>query len=129
MLIDGLVALLNGATLVAAIVEGRIGPVPAPEDLASYPCIVYDDSYTFEYSMDGETGFHPSRVILECFGIRKMDARALAWAVRGVLSGFAGTLSDGTPVDSIEIASIVSGWEDGSRIYKYSVHALIRFSE
>lgn len=130
MLTDGVVAYLNTQVSVTGLVGDRIAPPPAPENLAQYPCIAYQQaSYGAEITNDGPTGFSRARVVLDCFGIRKTDANAVADAVRKVLQAFAGDLPDGTTVNSIDIVNIVDGFQVGNRVHSRAVHALIRFSE
>jgi hypothetical protein len=128
MLIEGLVARLIANAAVLAIVGDAIQPEPAPEDLSLYPLITYKvASDVTTYNMQGEDGLVTSRVIFTCHGVRYGDARLLALAVKPVLSNFAGTLSDGTVIDGIEIANISDGFDDGSRVYRTAVHAMCRY--
>jgi hypothetical protein len=156
MLTNGLVSYLLAQTPITAIVGTGIQPVPAPEDLTDYPCITYQMvSYSTEYANDGPVGVSKSRVVFDCFAARYLDAQTLALTVATALSGFGieaaissefgsggfgeggygtipgsnGILPDGTQVYLIEIANIVDGYVDGSRIYRTSVHALIQYAD
>jgi hypothetical protein len=129
MLIEGLVARLIANSAIAAIVGQRVQPEPAPEDLSLYPLITYKvASDVTTYNMQGEDGLVTCRVVFTCLGVRYGDARSTALAVKLSLSNFAGILSDGTPIDGIEIVNIADGFGDGSRVYRTAVHAMCRYN-
>jgi hypothetical protein len=131
MLLDGLRSLIVAQANIAAVVVDRVQPIPAPEyDPALYPLITYqspsDDS---QNANDGPVGVATARVIFDCLADRYLDARNLALLLKALLNGYAGTLPDGTVVQLAESANLVDRFDDGSRIYCTSFHALITYSD
>lgn len=130
MLTDGLVSLLLGVPAITAIVGNRIQPIPAPEDTATRPCITYQSpSDVGSYTLTGSDGVTSTRVVFDCLAPRYRDARALALAVKSALSGYSGTLSDGTVIYSTQVVNVVDGFDDGSRISRTSVHVLFQYAD
>jgi hypothetical protein len=130
MLTDGLVTYLTGQANVTAIVGSRIRPIPAPEDISQYPMITYQGvSDVSGYTLSGADGVTDSRIIFNCHASRYLDARNTALAVKKALTGYSGTLPDGTQIFQAHIVNMVDGFEDGSRMSKVSVHVLITYSD
>lgn len=130
MLTSGLVSLLLTNSTVSAIVGTRIQPIPAPEDLNQYPCITYQVvSDVSGYTLTGTDGVTTTRIVFNCRAIRYLDARNLAMAVKSALTAYRGTLPDGSIVYETQIVNVVDAFEDGSRIYKTSVHAVITYAD
>lgn len=130
MLTNGLVALLLANSAVSAIVGNRIQPIPAPEDLKQYPVITYQVASDLSgYTLTGTDGVTTTRVIFNCFALRFLDAHDLALAVKAALTAYRGTLPDGTIVYETHIVNVVDGFEDGSRVSKTSVHAVIQYAD
>lgn len=137
MMIDSLLTYLLSPNLpLSALVGGRVQPVPAPDDISDYPCIVFQSaSYVEEYDDSGSVGLAKERIVFDCmatdtsteggFGV----SRAIAFALRSALSGFGPAyLPDNTYVELITIVNIVGGWNDAARtIYKTSVHAMVQY--
>lgn len=145
MTIDGLVSLLltqdtsylssNGVPI-SGMVSTRLQPLPAPDDEAQYPCIVYQSaSFVEEYSDSGPVGIAKERVVFDCMAFATGDqggfglSRSIAFAIRNALAGFGpAALPDGTFVEDIQIVNIVGGWNDAARtLYKTSVHAMVQY--
>jgi hypothetical protein len=115
---------------ITALVGARIQPLPAPEDLTQYPCITYQGvSEMNGYTLTGSDGVTDTRIIFNCYALRYLDARTLALAVKAALSAYSGTLPDGTVVYECQIANVVDGYDDGSRISKTSVHVLVTYAD
>jgi hypothetical protein len=130
MLTEGLVALLLGNSGIVAAVGDRIQPPPAPDDLTLYPCITVESpSEVSEMGGSGPAGVAESRVIFKCFALRKLDARNLAFLVKGLLNGYTGTLPDSTLVFLIKQANLADHFEDGSRTYCTSFHAWVQYAD
>jgi hypothetical protein len=130
MLVDGLVSLLNTNTAITTIVGNRIRPIPAPEDIATTACITYQvASESNSYTLTGGDGVTTCRIVFTCFAPRYKDARTLALAVKTTLSGYSGTLPDGTYIHESEIANLVDGFDDGSRVSRTSIHVLIQYAD
>ncbi len=130
MLPDGIVAFLLTQATITAVVNNRIQPIPAPEDLSQYPLITYQSpSDVSENANDGPVGVTTMRIVFDCLAQRYLDARNLARALKLVLNGFSGTLPDGTNILLAESANLVDRFDDGSRIYCTSFHALIQYGD
>jgi len=130
MLVEGLVALLNADSEVTTICGDRIMPIPAPDDLSQYPCVTYQvASGTTSYTFTNPTGVVDSRVVFTCIAADYGNAKTLARALMQALSGYRGTLQDGTLVYFTEIANVQDGFDDGSRLSTTAVHALVTYLE
>ena len=130
MLTDGLVALLLANGPIAAVVGARIQPIPAPDDLSQYPCIAYSSpSETSDQGGSGPAGVGKTRVVFDCLALRYLDARTLAFLVKGLLNGYTGLLPDSTHVYLCQQANMADRFLDGSRIYCTSFHALIQYAD
>jgi hypothetical protein len=127
---DGFVALLLQQSSISTVVGDRIQPVPAPEDLSQYPLITYQSpsDTPLDQNCDGPSGVTESRIVFDCLAKRYLDARNLARAVKSALNGFTGNLPDFTHIEDVE-TGMVDRFEDGSRIYCTSVHALVRYRD
>jgi hypothetical protein len=130
MLPDGIVGFLLTQDSIIAVVNDRIQPIPAPPDLDQFPLITYQGvSDESQQAGDGPVGVATMRIVFDCLAERYLDARNLARALKLVLNGFSGTLPDGTQILLAESASLADRFDDGSRIYCTSFHALIQYSE
>jgi hypothetical protein len=130
MLIEGLVSLLLANSAVSAIVGSRIQPIPAPEDPTQYPCVVYQGASDVSgYTLTGTDGVTTTRVVFDCKGLRYLDARNLALAVKAALTAYRGILPDGTIVYQAQIVNLVDGFDDGSRISSTKVHTVLQYAD
>lgn len=93
-----LVSLLKGNAALSAIVFGRIYPVQGPPDSPVVPYITYQGipSAPSEYGLDGSE-LCTKRIQFDLWG-QYGDGKTIAIALRNILSGYSGTLSDGTRV-------------------------------
>lgn len=130
MLPEGFVSLLLQQSAISTAVGDRIQPIPAPEDLAQYPLITYQSpsDRPLDQNFGGPSGVTEMRVVFDCLALRYLDARTLARAVKTALNGFSGNLTDGSHVEDVE-TGMVDRFEDGSRVYCTSVHALVRYRD
>lgn len=130
MLETGMAALLLTQSSITALIGNNVDPIPAPEDLEDYPCITYQEaSYTADYTSDGASGWAQKRLVYNCWGTSWMQAKQIQEALRVVLTGYRGTLSEGTQVFLIEVANGEDFFESASRLWRSSLHALIQYSE
>ncbi|HLZ10430.1 MAG TPA: DUF3168 domain-containing protein [Chloroflexota bacterium] len=112
MLEEGIYTLLANSTAVTdqlgtARVDQTTGIFPglikAGSDL---PALVYLQVHGEEMqTFDGRGELRSARVQLSAYGDAYGDAKRTAKAVKDTLIGFAGTLDDGTEVDSIHLVS------------------------
>jgi hypothetical protein len=115
---------------ITAIIGNALQPIPAPEDLTGYPCITYQlASYTGDYTSTGTSGWAQKRIVYNCWGTSYLQAHQLFEALRTALSGYMGTLSDGTQIFLIEVANGEDYYESGSRLWRATLHALIQYAE
>ena len=130
MITNGIVALLNATTAITAICGNNIQPIPAPDDLADYPCVTYQvASDVSQYSLTNEAGPTQSRIVFTCIATSYLTARSLALAIKGALTSYTGTLPDGTFVNDTEIVNMQDGFDDGSRLSTTSVHAMFYYAD
>ena len=130
MLETAMVPFILAQSSVTAIIGSSLQPIPAPEDLQDYPCITYQTaSYTADYHAQGASSWAQKRIVYNCWAISYLQAHQLLEALRSALTGYRGTLSDGTQVFFIEIVNGGDFFESDSRLYRVSLHALIQYSE
>jgi hypothetical protein len=129
-MINGLVAYLLTQTPITALVGQTIQPPPAPANLSDYPCITYQVvSYVPQYTEDGPIGVSDSRVVFNCFATTYLQATTLAQLVITALSGYSGTLPDGTNVFLATIVNLNDQYVDAARtLYRSSVHVMVQFA-
>lgn len=140
MLTSGLVAyLLTQTSVTSLLAQGNaIQPIPVPVELTDtsgnplYPCITYQmASDVPEYTLTGTAGMSQARVVLDCLAPLNpggyLVARNIALAVKAALSGFQGTLPDGTRVWFAEVVNVVDLFSPDALLSHSSVHALITY--
>ena len=137
MLTTGVVQYLLAQTdITANVANGNcIMPIPAPADISLYPCITYQvasdtvDAYTLA---DGEDNLNKARIVFDCFvptikGGSYLKARYLALAIKKALSGYSGTLSDGTRVFIAEIVNASDGFQNDAMLSRSTVHVMFTY--
>jgi hypothetical protein len=129
-LFQGLVAYLSLTANVTAYCGNSIQPIPAPANLEEYPALTMQTASDVSgYTLTGLDGVTTSRVVFNCIAQQYGDARGLALAVKAALSGYSGTLPNGTQIFQSRIVNMQDGYDDGSRLSTSSVHALIAYSD
>lgn len=115
---DGLVALLNADSGVNALLAGRVYPVQGPPDNPTYPYTTYQDiTASSDYALDGaET--QTRRIQFDHWGMAYADGKTIAKAFRNVLSGFSGTLQDGTRVLFSKRLNYLDNFDEDTRSYR-----------
>ena len=130
MLETDLVSYLSGQSSITSLVGTNIQPLPAPENLAEYPCITFQvASYLPGYSTTGMTGWAQKRIVYNCWATAYLQAHTILEALRTVLTGYQGTLPNGTKVFFIECANGEDYFESESRLYRATLHTLVQYSE
>jgi hypothetical protein len=130
MIETAMVPLILAQAPVTDIIGDALQPIPAPEDLAGYPCITYQTaSYKADYHATGNSGWAQKRIVYNCWASSYLQAITLQEALRSALTGYSGTLSDGTQVYFIEIVNGENYFESDSRLYRATLHALIQYAE
>src|ERR1700685_4214948 len=99
MLETAMLPLVSQPSATALIGTGAtsIRPIPAPEDLANYPCITYQTvSYVADYTVQGNSGWAQKRIVYNCWGASYLITKKIQEALRLILTGYEGILTDGT---------------------------------
>lgn len=123
MLEDGLVTLLNSDGAVAGLLSGRIYPVQGVPDNPTYPYITYQDvSGSSEYTFDS-TEERMQRIQFDVWtnvlqGSTYGNGKSVLKALRNVLSGYVGTLQEGTRVLFAARLNEMDDFDQDSRSYK-----------
>lgn len=130
MLTNGIVALILANANITAICGDRVQPIPAPDDLSDYPAVTYQVvSDVSQYTLAGPDGCTQSRVTFNCIAPRYLDAHTLALAIKSTLTGYTGTLPDGTQVFETEVLNVRDLFDDGSRLSTTEVSAVFTYSD
>ncbi len=126
MIEAGLLALLNANATVSALVGTNIFPAVLPDDVAdpgtpTPTCCTYRVvSAVDDGTNDGPLGLVKMRIEYRCWATSYAAAKTLAVAIRGVLNGYAGTLSDGTVVLNTWRENQIDDFDGHSRLYSVS---------
>jgi hypothetical protein len=130
MIAVSLLPLITGNAGVSALVGTSVQPIPAPEDLASYPCITYQTvSYVPDYTSDGATGFVQARLVFNCWGVGYLQAGQIRDALIKALGGYMGKLPDGTQVFLIRVANGEDYFDPDNRLYRATLHVIVQYAE
>jgi hypothetical protein len=123
---SGLRAQLLTIDALTALIGRRVYPLVPPEDLSGYPCITYQvGSTTREYSNDSDVGLVTKRIIVNAFSPQYGEVQSIVVAIIDALSGWSGTLPDGTRVDSVRVATCSDFYESDARMFRASLHLLV----
>lgn len=138
MIADGLFSLLSGAGTVQSILglpadrkdkTTGVFKVQMPES-ASMPALVFFQvAGESLFSMDGPDALRFVRYQFSCFGKAPADAAGLQRAVRKILEGFTGTLSDGSVIQSAECVLEMESFEDGPFLFHAPMDMRITFQD
>jgi hypothetical protein len=88
---EALIAVLLADAPLVALVEDRINWDVIPQGNVKPTVVMHLVTGTPDYHMTGPSGLVPSRVQVDCRGVTKAAALAVARAVESRLSGFSGT--------------------------------------
>jgi hypothetical protein len=129
MLEQGLVNLLISDVGVSALIGDRLYPVQGPPDNPVYSYVTYQDvAGSSSKTMDGAE-WDSRRIQFDIWGASYGACKAVAIALRNVLSSFAGTLSDGTRVLSVSRVNYIDHFDSDSRSYRSIAEYQINFVE
>jgi uncharacterized protein DUF3168 len=117
MIEAGLVSLLQADGTLTGLIGARLYPVLVPENSA-YPCLSYQ-----AVSGSAETTLEPKEALrrryqFDAWGLAFLDCLNVQNALRNILFGYCGVLSDGTRVLSVERGAMVDGFEADARCYR-----------
>lgn len=124
----GVVSLLEANSALTALIGTRLYPVLLPE-VATYPCVTYNvvsstNDYTFETKEISR-----KRIDFNCFGETYIDCKAVKQALRNVVDGYVGTLTDGTRVLGTFSGTELDFFEDHARVYRVLAEYIFEFVE
>lgn len=100
MIIDGIIALLNGDTGVNALTAGRIYKSALPRGYTLPAIAVHRYGGAQDYDLSGPVGVKEDQIQLDVYGQDPDSASAAAVLVKALLEPYTGTLSDGTIVQA-----------------------------
>lgn len=134
MLEAGLYSLLTGDATLAALIGTRLFPVMVNEhdmpvnagdpSCVSYQVVAGSTTYTLE-----PTQYSDRRIQFDIWSVKYSDSKSIAQAIRNVLSGYSGVLTDGTQVLSALQENEIDDFESDSRIFRVMSEYRIRFIE
>jgi hypothetical protein len=130
MIETGLTAYLLAQSSVTSLIGEALQPLPAPDEVEQYPCVTYQvASYQADYTASGSTGWAQKRVVYNCWATTYLQAITIREAIRTALTGYQGTLPDGTEVFLAECVNGEDYFEPGSRLYRTSLHVMVQYFE
>lgn len=134
MIEAGIVSLLNADSTVSGLIGPRLFPVLVPEgsmpiNAGDPPCLSYQViSNTPTYTL-ALNEFDQKRIQFDAWAVTYASCKSVKQAVRNVLDGYTGTLSDGTRVLSALRGMEIDFWESDSRVYRVLFEYIFRFVE
>lgn len=118
MLEQGLVALLTANAALTALIGTRLYPVQGPPDNPVFPYITYQDvTASSEYNLDS-TETRKTLIQFDIWGTSYLTGKIIANALRNALSGYQGTLTDGTRVLFARRGNYLDNFDVDSRTYR-----------
>lgn len=118
MLEQGLVTLLTETIGVTELVADRIYPVQGPPDDPTYPFITYlVAAGNSDYALDG-TEARMKRIQFDSWSLSSLTNLQILTALRNVLTGFVGTLPDGTIVLFAARLNEMSDFDNDTKSYR-----------
>lgn len=116
MLEQGLTALVAADSTLASLIGTRFYPVLVPEGTA-YPCVSYQEvSAVSGYTFSTETT--EKRMQFDVWATSYASAKTVAKALRALLDGYTGTLTDGTKVLGSFRVLELDEYEPDTRTYR-----------
>lgn len=119
-------------TALTAIVGTNIYPVALPKSVSAtaQPWMTYQTvSRTALYQLSGDSNLVKKRIALNIWSSSYADVANAAKAIWSSLSGFQGTLPNGTVVRLIEIANGSDSYEDTALMYRAMVQLIVSYIE
>jgi hypothetical protein len=103
-------------------------------DMNGYPCVTYQTASDVpEYTLTGTAGLSTTRIVFDCLAPFNpggyLIAKTLALAVKAALSGYEGTLPDGTKVFIAEVANVTDNFDNDALFSRSSVHVSFVYSD
>jgi hypothetical protein len=123
---EALIARLIADSGVAAIAAGRVYPGARPQGAALPAIVLHRIDGAPLYADEGEVGLAEARIQIDCWATTYGEAKTLARAVTGALSGFAGTVA-GTVFQFIELDAERDLREGGAEAADYPFRTALDF--
>jgi Protein of unknown function (DUF3168) len=124
---EGLWSLLSTSAQVSSLCGTRIYPEVRPTD-AKLPLIEMKEISGIGRQTWDTSGMQRDRYQFDCYAKTKGAAVVLRDAVRQVLNGYRGRLSDGTFLDNAWVINRVSGFQDDPRIYISTIEFYVLYN-
>jgi hypothetical protein len=114
----GLYTLLSTNAGVSALVGTRIYPVQGPPDAPTYPYITYQPvTGGSEYALNSAEA-RRKRIQFDCWAASALANLQILTALRNVLTGYTGTLTDGTRVLFTTRENEMANFDDSQKVYR-----------
>ena len=133
MLEAGIAQLVMGNSGVQALINTRFYPVLLPDDPV-YPCASFQlISDVPDYLLNQSRATEVKRLQVDTWSggassASYLTSKNVQTAIRAALELFSGQLSEGTWVNSIQVANEVDGYEQDARVYRTTTDYLIFFN-
>lgn len=117
MLIIGLVALLKSDDALSALIEGRISPVLLREGIC-LPALTYHIVGGSSSPTLNTSGMQRVRIEFDAFGRSYLEAANVREALRILLNGYQGPLSNGMYLQNVEFVQAVDFYDSDPRQFR-----------
>jgi hypothetical protein len=98
--------------------------------LPALPSVTYQTiSSVAQYTNDGATGFTVNRIQIDVWSDGYISGKTLSEAIRNVLDGYSGVLSDGTQVLNIMRDNVSDLYENQAYLYRVQTDWLVQFNQ
>lgn len=126
MIEQGIYSLLANDATIKSLVANRIYPVLLPTNVA-YPAISYQDiSASSGATMDG-SGERMKRIQFSIWSKAYADGKAVQAAIRNLLDGYSGTLSDGSVLQNVRADNELDGYEKDLLLFQAVIDFIVYF--
>lgn len=128
MIDEAVEEMLTGNAALAALISDRVYPDNIPQGVV-WPAIIYHQiSETASYSHDGDSNLDTTRFQFDCYDDTKAGAKAVARALRSLLSGKKFTASN-VRVQSCRLDNSLGGYDMNLGAWRYIQDYLMQYQE
>lgn len=122
-------ALVTGDAGVTALIGTRLYPVQGVPDNPTFPYVTYQPvTAGSDYTLDGAEA-RRMRLQFDCWALSSLDNLNILIAFRNLLSGFEGTLTDGTRVLFTSRENQMENFDNNGKTYRSICEYEFLFSE
>lgn len=126
---QGLFSLITGDAGVSALIVDRLYPVQGVPDKPTFPYVTYQPvTAGSDYTLDGAEA-RQQRLQFDCWALSALDNLNVLIALRNLLSGFSGTLSDETRVLFTSRENEMANFDNNAKSYRSVCEYEFLFSE